>query len=78
MKNLQINVRTIEGENQVNCIGFFSGKFFNIDNLIHFQKDIYNHIEWNRKHLPYEDNTKGVEWYDVCEYMRVELLSKKS
>lgn len=70
---LEMNTRNIEGENQVNCKGYFNCNWFSFDALIRKQKEIYQFIQDLERDN--KETKEMVEWYDVTEYMRVKLLS---
>jgi len=70
-----MNTRSIDGVNQINCLGYFNCKWFNFESLMSKQKEIYDFIkELKRENKNAEEM---MEWYDVTEYMRVKLLKSK-
>ena len=75
MQNLQMNIRTVGGEKQVNCAGYFQSDWFGIDELLSKQTTIYDFIKELESNN--QDTRDMVEHYDVTEHMRVKLLKSK-
>lgn len=72
---LKMNHRVIDGESQINCLGYFKSDWFSLDDLISKQEAIYSFIKELEKDKSNADDM--IKHYDVTEHMRVELLKYK-
>ena len=68
------NIRIVKGIKEVNAVGYFRSEFFNFDNLIQRQKEIYTFLtelgEDNK-----EAKVEAEDLYNVTEKMRITLLT---
>ena len=75
--NLVNHTREVNGIKEVNAVGYFNSEFFNFDDLIQRQKEIYTFLTELGEDKK-EAKVKAEDLYNVTEQMRVTLLNSIS